>query len=235
MQSIRKPQSGGFTLVELLVVIAIISILLTLGSVAMRNSGGKGVTAAAATAEAVFEEARSIAVGKGTRARVLVDIDPGGAVRSDGFLRRMVVAHEELDATGKPKENAWVLSSRGYSFPDKTYFSQIYSKKDHDGGSGDLDKMRLTGVSGMFDGEYAYYEFNSEGICTTGLKSDGSYTAPSFVVGSGVLPEGETNPRLTGDGKRDLGGFVIWRNGATSIFRDPSQILGSSDSGSKTF
>ncbi|MCU0795256.1 MAG: prepilin-type N-terminal cleavage/methylation domain-containing protein [Akkermansiaceae bacterium] len=235
MKSIRKTPSGGFTLVELLVVIAIISILLTLGSVAMRNSGGKGVTAATATAEAVFEEARSIAVGKGTRARVLVDVDGTGATRSDSFLRRMVVAYEELDANGQPQANKWVLSSRGYSFPDKTYFSQVYSKRDHQGGSGDLEKMRLTGVSSMFEGEYAYYEFNSEGICTTGLKGSGDYSPPSFVVGSGVLPEGDTSPRITGDGKRDFGGFVIWRNGATSLFRDPSQILGSGDPAQKNF
>jgi len=234
MISVRKTHSGGFTLVELLIVIAIISILLTLGSVAMRNSGGKGVTAATATAEAVFEEARSIAVGKGTRARVLIDVDRGSATRSDAFLRRMVVAYEELDANGQPQQDQWVLSSRGYTFPDKTFFSQVYSKKNHSGGGGDLDKMRLTGVSQMFVGEYVYYEFNSEGICTTGLQGT-DYNPPSFVVGSGVLPDGEQNPRLTGEGKRDFGGFVIWRNGATSLFRDPSQIVGASEAASKTF
>ena len=67
--------SGGFSLIELLVVILIISLLLTLGAVGLRGIGGKGVTTAITTTEAVFDEARAIAVGKGTKSRVLVDIN----------------------------------------------------------------------------------------------------------------------------------------------------------------
>jgi hypothetical protein len=29
---------------------------------------------------------------------------------------------------------------------------------------------------------------------------------------------------VTASGKRDFGGFVIWRNGRTSMFRNPEQI-----------
>src|SRR5690606_39091618 len=69
-------RSQGFSLIELLVVILIISMLLTLGAVGMKGmTGGKGISSAVATTEALFDEARSIAVGKGTRARVLVDIN----------------------------------------------------------------------------------------------------------------------------------------------------------------
>jgi len=78
----------------------------------------------------------------------------------------------------------------------------------------------------MYQGRYIYYEFNAEGICTTGLDTSGDYSAPSFVIGNGARPKGQTAPRTTSDGRRDFGGFVIWRNGATSIFRNPTQIIG---------
>ncbi|MBK1826968.1 pilus assembly FimT family protein [Haloferula rosea] len=222
MQSNTHRQPRAFTLVELLVVTLIISILLTVGSVAFKGAGGKGVTSALATTEALFDEARSIAVGKGTRARVLVDVDD---VNSDTYLRRVVVAFEELDDEGNPVTNSWELVGRGYSLPDRTYFSRQYSKRNHEGGSGDLQEMTLVGVSGLYDGRYLYYEFNSEGICTTGLNNSGDYTGPSFVLGNGIRPKGQ-DPKTAGDGKRDFGGFVIWRNGSTSIFRSPDQILG---------
>ncbi|MEM1084531.1 MAG: prepilin-type N-terminal cleavage/methylation domain-containing protein [Verrucomicrobiota bacterium] len=215
---------AGFTLVELLVVILIISILLTIGAAGFKNAGGKGVSTALAATEALFDEARSIAVGKGTRARVLIDINDVNS--EDTYLRRMVVAFEEIDEDGNPKENDWALAGKGYIFPAKTFFSQEYSNKDHKSGAGTLDEMNLTGVAGLYDGRWIYYEFNSEGICTTGLGGSGDYSAPSFVIGNGARGRGQENPRTTSDGRRDFAGFVIQRNGATSIFRNPNQILG---------
>lgn len=213
MTSPKKRLLGGFSLIELLVVILIISLLLTLGAVGLRGiTGGNGVGAAVATSEAVFDEARSIAVGKGTKARVLVDVnDPQD---NENYLRRIVVAFQKLDEQGEPTEE-WELASRATNLPEKTFFSRNYSKKDHEAGSGDIEEMTLTIDKRQFDGRYLYYEFNSEGICTS--------PGASFVVGSGMRPTGE-DPRVTGDGKRDFAGFVVWRNGRTSLFRGPDQI-----------
>jgi prepilin-type N-terminal cleavage/methylation domain-containing protein len=217
----------GFTLVELLVVVLIISILLTLGAVAVRGAGGTGVTTAASQTEALFDEARSLAVGKATTSRVLIDFDDPD---SETYLRRVVVAFNPLDEDGEPREDEWELASRGLTLPNTVYFSRQFSRKNHEAGTGELDDMELTGVSGNYDGRYLYYEFNSEGICTTGLGGGdgGGYTGPSFVIGSGRRNPGEA-PRTTSDARRDFAGFVIWRNGATSIFRDPTQIVGDTD------
>lgn len=217
---------AGFTLVELLVVILIITVLLTLGAAGFRNAGGKGVSTALPSTEAIFDEARSVAVGKGTRSRVLIDVDDP---KSEGnYLRRMFVAYEETDDNGDPIANSWKLAGRAYIFPPKTYFSRQFSKKDHKSQSGNLDTMTLSGVSGMYNSKsagYVYYEFNAEGICTTGLNG-GDYKAPSFVIASGARGKDQAEPRTTSDGRRDFGGFVIWRNGATSVFRNPTQIIG---------
>jgi hypothetical protein len=66
-----------------------------------------------------------------------------------------------------------------------------------------------------YAGDYLYYEFNEEGICTT--------PGASFVIGAGARPVGQA-PRVTGSAKRDFGGFVVWRNGRTSTFRGPDHL-----------
>lgn len=219
-----KQSRQGFTLVELLVVILIMTILLTVGASALRGVGGKGVATAMSATEALFEEARAVAVGKGTRTRILVDVDDPTA---EGYLRRIAIVYEELDEDGIPKTDFWKLAARSYNLPDKVYFSRVFSKTDHDNETGDLEEMELIGNGGNYNGRYVFYEFNSEGICTTGLSEDGTVTGPSFVIGSGARPPGG-EPRVVGDGRRNFGGFVIWRNGSTSVFRDPKQIIKSS-------
>ncbi|WP_035603236.1 prepilin-type N-terminal cleavage/methylation domain-containing protein [Haloferula sp. BvORR071] len=210
----RKSHLTGFSLVELLVVILIISLLLTLGAGVMKSIGsGNSLGSAVATSEALFDEARAIAVGKGTRARVLVDVnDPQN---EETYLRRLVLCYEELDEQGQPMKEKWVLSSRGQNLPEKTYFSKEFSKKNHETGEGDMEEKSYTFGKDIYDGKYIAYEFNSEGICTS--------PGTSFVIGSGVRPLGQA-PRPAAEGKRDFGGFVVWRNGRTSLFRDPEQI-----------
>lgn len=211
-------RSQGFSLIELLVVILIISMLLTLGAVGMKGlTGGKGISSAVATSEALFDEARSIAVGKGTKARVLVDIND--IQNTENYLRRLLVAFQKLDQEGQPTEE-WELASRATTLPDRVFFSQQFSKLDHTGAGGNLNEMALTVGRTNFDGRYLYYEFNSEGICTT--------PGASFIVGTGMRAEGQ-EPRVTGEGKRDFGGFVIHRSGRTSIFRGPDQMDISTD------
>ncbi len=213
MKSRPTRTSGGFSLIELLVVILIISLLLTLGAVGLRGIGGKGVTTAVTTTEAVFDEARAIAVGKGTRARVLVDIND--IQNLDTYKRRILVAYEELDEQGEPIKDKWVLASRANTLPERTYFSQTFSKKEHEKGTGELEEDTFDFGKPGFNGKYLIYEFNSEGICLT--------AGASFVIGTGVRPDGQ-EPRVTGEGKRDFAGFVVWRNGRTSLFRGPDEI-----------
>ncbi|MEP2775434.1 MAG: prepilin-type N-terminal cleavage/methylation domain-containing protein [Luteolibacter sp.] len=202
---------SGFTLIEVLTVIAIISILMTAGAIGLGNiSAGKGTSSGIATCESLFDEARVIAVSKRCKARVMVKVDDPA---DTDYLQRVVVVHEEIDSTGNPVANSWVLSSRGYIMPKGVFFSQKYSK---DANGNALDTFTLTGSKTDFNGEYIYYEFNAEGIS--------SDPGASFVIAAGARGKGQ-EPKTT-SGERDFAGFVIWRNGRTSTYRNPGQIPG---------
>lgn len=216
-------RSSAFTLVELLVVIAIISILMTAGSIGLSGMSGKGVTSGVSTAEALFDEARTTAVGRNLRSVVLVAKTLNNKPAED--LRRILVAYESTNPDGTPEDPSnptprWVLSTRGMVLPDQTFFSAELSKQDHSGGGGAIDIVTLTDVKPTYQGEYYYYEFNSQGMCKT--------PGASFIIGSGTRnlnqPADSNPPRVMGSGKRDFGGFVIWRNGRTSLFRSPDQM-----------
>lgn len=208
---------SGFTLVEVLVVIAIISILMTAGAIGLGNlSAGKGTSTAIATCESLFEEARTIAVSKRCKARIMVDIDN---VEDENYLRRIAIAHERIDNDGKVVPGEWVLAGRGYVMPKGTYYSREYSTGKGGTGSVEEETMALKNEAGNtmseYEGNYAYYEFNGEGIFLD--------AGASFVIGAGIRPNNQ-EPQVTKSAERDFAGFVIWRNGRTSTYRNTTQI-----------
>ncbi len=219
-------RSRGFSLVEMLVVIAIISILMTAGSIGLSNLGGRGVASGVDTTEALVDEARSLAIGKNLRSAILVARELTNNPTED--RRRILVAHEAVGADGSaadpdnPEPN-WVLTSRGALLPEQTFYSHVFSKKNHETFTGEIDDIthaKIVGAKASYRGSYFIYEFNAQGI----PRNPGA----SFVIGTGTRllakPATTHPPKVVGSAKRDFGGFVIWRNGRTSVFRSPNQI-----------
>ncbi|MGJ8634925.1 MAG: pilus assembly FimT family protein [Luteolibacter sp.] len=224
---LSKAKTPGFTLIEVLTVVAIISILMTAAAVGFKNlSAGKGTSTGIAVSESLFNEARTLAVSKNTKSRLLIDGDPD----SETFLRKILVVYGKADAdgdiptntsTGEPTQ--WALSSRGHTFEEGTYFSQDYSGEP----AGTVDTANsmslfspdpdITTALTNFGGTYFYYEFNSEGIIST--------PGTRFVIGGGRPPTSSSpQPRSVGAAARDFAGFIIWRNGRTSNFRSVEQM-----------
>ncbi|MBC8127852.1 MAG: prepilin-type N-terminal cleavage/methylation domain-containing protein [Gloeobacteraceae cyanobacterium ES-bin-144] len=228
----KKPKlqsrKSAFSLIEMLVVIAIIAILMAAGVAGLSGMEGKGVTSGVATAESLFDEARTTAVGRNLRSCVLVAKTLTNNTSED--LRRIIVAYEPTDPnTGIPTTPAgsnvsgWVLSSRGAVLPEQTFFSKKFSKQlDTSGSPGTaINEVTLSNAKASYQGTYFIYEFNSQGI-------PAYPNGASFVIGSGARNPSQSSdtapPKVKASAKRDFGGFVIWLNGRTSVFRSPQQI-----------
>ena len=205
---------SGFTMVELLAVIAVIAILMSVAAVGIQKMDqGQATSTGLSVSEALFDEARSAAIGRGTRSRVYLHNDPSPEQR-DRFLRFMAVATLE--------EGDWTFSNRGTTLPPGVYFDELAT----DEATGKVDDIGSYGTATIaLPGDKRsqvtciYYEFNAEGICVR-EETPGSPGA-AFVISGGILPPGQTQVKVKGNNRT---GFVVWRNGRTSIFRNPEHI-----------
>ncbi len=210
---------AGFTLIELLAVISIIAILLSIGAVGIKNVGkAQGTTAGAAVAEALINEARTIAISRGTTARLIINAEDNEDLSDQNYLREMYVVYRETDEdTGEEKAGTWVRASRATKLPGKVYFDIKNSKvgfADNAGenGGGNLGPEEHPFASSKVPSMNAYYyEFNAEGICQT--------PGASFVCIQGAMVDGQ----LQGESE-NRAGFVVWRNGRTSIIRNTKRL-----------
>lgn len=210
---------AGFSLIEMLVVITIITVMLSAGAIGLKNlSQTGGVSTAVPTAASIFSYARELAIGNGTRARVLINADQDD---HEKYLRHILVAYEDEDEAGGAR---WITTARGSTIPRGVYFSQKYSFEEHSSASSPIpdEAMDLyasvasSAPNSRLSTTYFYYEFNAEGNALT--------PGASFVMNTGSKAPGKEFPRITKDSINGFGGFVIWKKGTTSSFRHPDQV-----------
>ena len=219
--------AAAFSLLELLVVISIIAVLMTIGSYGIKNfSKASGVSAAIPIAQGVFSQARSLAIEKGTDTRVLMHADN----RTDNLnrernLRYMVVQYLDTKDTEVTTDDEWVTASKGAKLPEGVYYSLSLSNRSTAPNPG----QSSTVLPGGAVQNCRVYEFNSQGIITSPPPTNGTAygnDVPRFVIRAGSLPPGATEPTpASGAGERNVGGFVIWKNGRTAVFRHPDQVF----------
>ena len=230
--SIGADRAAGFTLVELLTVMVIVSILLSVAAVGIaRIDRGQKTTTSVTLIEALASEARAIAIGEGTRTRLMIHNDLSDTENPGRYLRYFVIAAEEKDETGEVEDGGgsrWRITSRGTLLSDGVFFDHELSKvaSSKISAANPSDDSSFTGFGEWQEGridfpgapraeqDAYYYEFNPEGIC---VHEDS--LSPGGVI---ILSEGNSggpgrDPILNDSNKA---GFVIWRNGSSSIYRD---------------
>lgn len=240
-----RHHAAAFTLIELLVVISLITVLMTVGSFGLKNySKASGVGAAVPIAQGIFAQARSLAIEKGTDTRVLVHDDNGtDNLNRERRLRYLVVQYWDTKGTEVTTDDEWVTASRGVKLPDGVFYSldlsQLGNAPNLVGGlnmpppheptqSVRQVEARLPGQPSGQTSNCYQYRFNSQGIIVDPYPDSGtSYgnNVPRFVMRAGGMPPGAAKPKANaGAGTKNAAGFVIWRNGRTSVFRHPDQI-----------
>ena len=189
----------AFTLIELLVTIAVIAIFIGGFGLAFNSDNiGTKLGAASAQTSSLLTTARSLAISKGTRSRLAINLDPGDR----GYLREMVVIYEDPD-----EADVWILGSNIVELSRGAYFvpEEIPDTTSGVSWSGDFISVfdpdsPETSNNFPFDGasEYAYVEFNSRG--TIDLRTD-KWPQRILLSGGQVGPTGEgvefTNPNST--------------------------------------
>ena len=222
----HSPASRGFTLIELLVVVGIMAVMLSVAAIGIQNvDKGQATVFGLSQTQALMDETRNLAIGRGTRARLCIHAEPSEEERNLSF---MVIAYEEIERNENGEETGrrWRVDSRGTSLPNGVCFHPQFSRDAAAAISG-LGSYGENGTGIRFPGDnkttrnpnYFYYEFNAEG-----LNSEEGTDAPgsAFVLCRGVTGVGASEPRVIA---KDVGGFVIWRNGRTSPIRDTDTII----------
>ena len=204
-------------------VMMVIAILLSVAAVGIQSiKGGQSTTTALSITEALFDEARSAAVGRGTRARLLIHKDLNDAdYEGDRYLSYMYVAVEGTNQAGEAQGGGWTVETRVTKLPTGVYFSIEESERVAAAiglGKPGTMSIKLPGSDALK--ECYYFEFNPEGVC---VDSENAASDPgaAVVLIRGALPRDAEEPTIL---KNNKVGFVIWRNGRTSIFRSPEQI-----------
>ena len=217
--------SRGFTLVELLVVVSIMVAMLSVAAIGIQNvDKGQATVAGISQTQALMDEARNLAIGRGTRARLCIHADSS---EEDRNLRFALIAYEEvtLDDAGEVTGSTWTTDSRGTTLPNGVFFhprltDQAAALVSGLGTYGQANDVDFPGnpSKNTRRPSYYYWEFNSEGLCT---QENASNPGAAFVLCRGVTGPNATEPKVLSN---DVAGFMIWRNGRTSPIRDTEAI-----------
>ncbi|MGC6427376.1 MAG: pilus assembly FimT family protein [Akkermansiaceae bacterium] len=209
--------NSGFSLVELLTVMAIISVLLSVAAVGIKNLGkAQGITSALAVSEGVFAQAQQLAKSRSTKVRVIIhsQLQDDDLEERQRYRRLVLIVYKEVDDEGRESQD-WLIYGQPKVLPEKVYFSPEISKTDIRGLGGELPKtsFKLSREDGD-EAECYYYEYNSQGLIST--------PGCTFVLESGARPKNSERPKM--GNTRNIGGFVLWRNGGTSRITDLERL-----------
>ncbi len=201
-------KKNGFTLTELLVVILIMVILMAIGGISiLQNNSGRGLQAGVSVLESAINEARSVAISRGTSARMLINDD-----NSDISKYRRQILTVVSDGSG-----GWEPAFRAISLPSNVYLDSDSTVNVTGGNLGALGTGSGVEFSRGESPSYRFIEFNKLGICSIGSTTPGA----TLVLGKGRILSASKELAIDGNQRA---GIVVWRNGGTTTVNDVSQI-----------
>lgn len=224
----------GFTLLEMLVVLTIIATLLSLSSWGLtvfskNRSVGVGVDLAAGQLALAKNAARNEpgeAPNQGGRARLLIHTDNSRTdiLSRERHLRYMVIQRLSDDnGTPEPEDDVWEIAGKGIYLPKHAFYSPSLSNQP------DLSPpVLIPTIDVILPGDTEtskcdYFEFVGCGTISTVLVNPAvGEKAPRLVISGGSKPPGSAEPIRVNN--KNVGGFVIWRNGSTHLIRHPEQV-----------
>jgi len=166
--------------------------------------------------ESVFAQARSLAVSQGTSTRVVIHAKLNDTEDLDRkrYRKMLMIMQREVDPDTGELRSEWVPASQPTILPDQVYYAAERSKRDIQA-SGEVDEAQhRMGRNPEDEVNSYYYEFNSQGICTT--------PGASFILEAGARPPNSERAILGTE--RSYGGFVVARNGGLLTIRDITKI-----------
>lgn len=222
----------GYTLIELLIVMTIIVTLMSVGSYGIITySKARGVGAAVDVAAMQVMMAKNLArnVGEapylGGRSRLLIHTDNSKTdpQNIERHLRFMIIQRLSDDmGTPEPEDDVWEIASKGVYLPKGGYYSPALSNQLSLSPPIPIPTTDVILPGDTETTKCDYYEFKGSGAITTILVNPPvGVNAPRLVISGGSKPPGAAEPIRK---NKNVGGFVIWRNGSTHLIRHPDQI-----------
>ena len=210
----------AFTLVELLVVMAIIIVIAGLATSAFEGgSTSDGTRGASGMLSGIFSSARTEAIMRQTRSRVVVDTHYDTAMPLNCY-RRVSVACLSPSNADPSLAASWKQVGKWEVLANNNYFDPNYSNphgKD----------MKLAAPFGNSAGSYWYYEFLPNGQTNnmdSASSSGSSVPVQAFVSPGRVDASGKFTERNTVTPIAALYGFALFRMGNTAFFQDIQAI-----------
>ena len=208
----EKDVRDAFTLVEMLVVIGIMALLAAVIGVGLQGgSASAGISSGTRVAASMMQAARTQAVLKQTRARVIINKT---SANTEKELRFMGIIYQN-------PSNNWLAANDGALMPKGVYFYPDISTGGgtNNGPLDDDDVMRInfprSTAQSATSGEdnWYYYEFDANGLS--------SNSGARFVLAAGSVVDDNGTIEFMDD---SIGGFVIHKLGGISIAQHPDDL-----------
>ncbi len=217
----KTATQSGFTIIELLVVIALILVASSLIFIGGGGGDGAALTASQRIVSGVAKGARSQAILKNAKARLIIHNDPS---EPEKYLRLFGIIYESTDPA---TAGQWIAGTQGTLLPEGIYFDPERSQNALSSSWSDARRTQIEFPRAVpkplnSGTEFYHYEFNSNGTMAS------NFSNSVLAIRAGTLkPEGDSYTiDFTEEAKESLISALIFRRiGTSTLVTDPAAIV----------